>query len=58
MVAWNAYKRTEEFANSMRWLDKSEHRQGSMWAAFLEGFLEGFNAAIKPKGDGGEGEGT
>src|SRR4051812_29551363 len=38
MVAWTAYTATEEFANTLRWASKPEHSQGSLWAAFEQGF--------------------
>jgi hypothetical protein len=36
--AWAAYSATDEYANSRRWLAHDEHRDGSMWAAFLAGW--------------------
>lgn len=38
MVAWKVYQDTEDFANSKKWAIHSEHVQGSLWAAFSEGF--------------------
>lgn len=38
MVAWEAHKRSEEYANSKRWAAKPEHLEGSMWAQFLAGW--------------------
>ncbi len=37
-IAWNAYKSTEEYANTRRWTAHEEHRDGSLWAAFEAGF--------------------
>ena len=37
MVAWTAYKQTEEYANTLRWVN-TEHSKGSLWAAFEQGF--------------------
>lgn len=38
MVAWNAYKLTEDYANTLRWAVRSEHTEGSLWAAFEQGW--------------------
>jgi hypothetical protein len=37
-VAWAAYTASPEYANSLQWAAREEHRQGSMWAAFLHGW--------------------
>lgn len=37
--AWEAYEKTEEYANSFKWAGSEEHRQGSLWAVFLAGWL-------------------
>jgi hypothetical protein len=39
MREWENYKQSEEYANSFQWAKHEEHRQGSMWAAFMAGFL-------------------
>lgn len=38
MVAWNLYKTTEDYANTLKWAAYKEHRVGSLWACFLEGW--------------------
>lgn len=38
MKAWEGYKASPEYANSFRWAEHEQHRDGSMWAAFLAGF--------------------
>lgn len=38
MVAWNAYKETEDFANAKKWAVHAENTDGSLWAAFMAGF--------------------
>ena len=38
MVAWNAHKATEAFANSKRWAADANHAEGSLWALFLAGW--------------------
>lgn len=43
MIAWEAYKATEGYANTKRWATKPEHTEGSLWAAFEAGFN-----ALKP----------
>lgn len=51
MVAWTAYKQTEEYANTLRWVN-TEHSKGSLWAAFEQGFR-----AAKDAGPPGPSEG-
>jgi len=36
--AWIEYKETEDYKNSWRHADTEEHRDGSLWAAFVEGW--------------------
>lgn len=38
MVAWEAYKATEEYANTKQWAAYPEHVDGSLWAAFDRGY--------------------
>ena len=38
MKAWEEYKATEEYANAKKWTRFEEHVEGSLWAAFVEGF--------------------
>lgn len=38
MKAWNAYKSTDDYANSRKWAAHAEHVDGSLWAAFMEGW--------------------
>ena len=38
MVAWERYKQTEDYANTRRWAAHADHVDGSLWAAFIEGF--------------------
>lgn len=37
--AWQAYKETPEYANTLHWAVQPEHAEGSLWAAFSVGFL-------------------
>lgn len=50
MVAWNAYKATDDYANSRKWAIHRNHAddeqyvqwvEGSLWAAFMAGFNAG-----------------
>lgn len=38
MIAWNAYKATEDYANSRKWAEYKEHLDGSLWAVFCAGY--------------------
>jgi hypothetical protein len=39
MVAWNEYKKTADFANTMKWAKTNpEYVDGSLWGAFMAGF--------------------
>lgn len=41
MVAWEAYKETEEYVNSKKWASaqyKDRHLEGSLWAMFMAGW--------------------
>ena len=38
MIAWNAYKASDDYANTKRWAVNQENVDGSLWAAFLEGW--------------------
>ena len=39
--AWKAYVATEEFRNTKTWAAIAAHTEGSLWAAFVEGFKAG-----------------
>lgn len=41
MVAWEAFKSTEEFTNACRWALTEEHLHGSLWAVFVAGYQAG-----------------
>ena len=44
MVAWEAYKASEGYANTKAWALNPQHVDGSLWAAFQAGYeaaLEG-----------------
>lgn len=36
--AFEAYKETPDYRNSFRWAAHPEHRDGSLWAAFEQGW--------------------
>lgn len=38
MKAWSLYKQTERYKNTLKWASSDEHREGSLWAVFLEGY--------------------
>lgn len=38
MVAWEAFKTSDGYANIRRWATNPEHTEGSLWGAFSEGF--------------------
>lgn len=38
MVAWLAYKATEDYVNTRKWALHEEHVDGSLWAAFASGW--------------------
>lgn len=37
--AWKKYASTPEYENTFRWASSPEDTEGSLWAAFSEGFL-------------------
>ena len=37
-IAWEEYKKTDDYANTRRWAAKDEHVDGSLWAAFEQGW--------------------
>ena len=39
MIAWNEYRETEAYHNSLKWAEFEQHREGSLWAAFLQGYI-------------------
>ena len=38
MLAWEAHKATDDYANSRNWAAYSDHREGSLWALFVAGW--------------------
>jgi hypothetical protein len=38
MKAWNAYKASPEYANTLGWASQPQHTEGSLWAAFERGY--------------------
>ena len=38
MIHWEEYKKTEEYANTLKWATHREHTEGSLWAAFVRGY--------------------
>lgn len=47
MIAWNAYKETEDFVNGKAWASKNDtYMDGALWSAFMVGFLQTHDATI------------
>jgi hypothetical protein len=38
MKAWEEYRSSPAYTNTFKWAADLEHRQGSLWAAFVAGF--------------------
>lgn len=38
MIAWGAFKATDDYANTLRWSAAPDHSEGSLWNAFYRGF--------------------
>ena len=38
LKAWQAYQSSPEYLNSWTWAGEIKHRDGSMWAAFVQGW--------------------
>lgn len=49
IVAWEAFKASEGFANTRRWALHEEYVEGSLWAAFLAGTA--MTAHARPAGE-------
>lgn len=52
MKAWQAYKQTPEYANTRKWALDERHVDGSLWAAFSEGFRLASAPTPTPPADG------
>lgn len=39
MIAWEAYKSSDDYRNTKRWAAHPEHIEGCLWAAFVSGFV-------------------
>ncbi len=38
MVAWETYKASDSYANARAWVEHEDHVDGSLWAAFEQGW--------------------
>ncbi len=38
MIHWEEYKKTKEYANTLKWATHEEATEGSLWAAFVKGY--------------------
>ena len=50
MIAWKAYQATTEYANTKKWALHEPHVDGSLWAAFVEGWSRSAALASTPGG--------
>jgi hypothetical protein len=48
MKAWRAYQKSDDYQNSFQWAAKPEHRDGSMWAAYLKGGTDAIQQVSSP----------
>jgi len=48
-VAYDKYAQTDDYKNSFRWAAEEQHRNGSMWAAFMAGWNAGCNHAYQDR---------
>ena len=46
MVAWKAYKARPDYNSTRRWAQVEAHVDGSLWAAFLAGYLAGSGETV------------
>lgn len=58
MIAWENYKNTPEYENTKHWATNQKHTEGSLWAAFLAGFMTqntdfilSFKGTVEVQGD-------
>ena len=40
MIRWKRYEKTEEYANTKKWAVHEEHTDGSLWAAYNQGWVD------------------
>jgi hypothetical protein len=38
-IAYDKWKASEEYANTKKWAAHEQHLEGSLWGAFMAGFL-------------------
>lgn len=48
MIAWEKYKASDQYANAFQWAQNVDHRDGSMWNAFLAGFDASYSKPLSP----------
>lgn len=44
--AWEEYKQGEDYQNTRRWALHEEHVDGSLWAAFMAGYIANGTSAV------------
>lgn len=47
MIAWEEWKKSDDFANSRKWAAQEAHVEGSLWNAFQTGFGAALGAERK-----------
>jgi phosphate-selective porin len=50
MVAWQSYRLTDDYANTRRWALEDAHVDGSLWAAFIEGWRQALSSTPSDTG--------
>ena len=53
MIAWEAYKATDDYTNTKKWAGYEQHVEGSLWAAFVQGWAA--YSAVAPAPEVSEG---
>jgi len=48
MKAWERYKNTPEHENTLKWAHESNYTEGSLWAAFDEGWRAAMETPANP----------
>ena len=57
MKAWEAYASGDDYANSFKWAAHEQHRKGSMWGAYMAGWIAatkragGLHEQVNPASD-------
>lgn len=58
-IAWEAYKASDDYANTKKWAVVLAHTDGSLWAAFYAGFVAAQPPSpVKQENDDEESQGS